>query len=257
MIRIERVGLPRGMTAFARRENGTVFVYVSAGLSAGERLAAIRETLRAAPDAGWRSGRHSVLLPALAGWAGLRWAPAGRWTYGALLTVAAGVVAVTVLSAGQAVTDATGPLTLSPPPGARAPGHAGQPGGQRSPASGPSGSARGPGAAITSPGTSPARRRPAPALAAQRRSGPAAPAPQASGQPVPVSTGGGAPAVQPASQPSPRSSPQPAQAPQPTQAPQPKPSPSPSPSPSAKKSQGSTGPTGVCIDLLGITVCVG
>ena len=120
MIRIERVGLPPGMKAFARRENGTVYVYVSAGLPAGERLAAIREALRAAPDAGWRTGHHPVLLPALAGGAGLRRAPEGRWTYWALLTaaiaVAASVVAMTLLSG--AVT----PRAAAVPPAAQSPG---------------------------------------------------------------------------------------------------------------------------------------
>src|SRR5215471_6221736 len=119
MIRIERVRLPPGMTAFARRENGTMFVYVSAGLPPAARLAAIREALRAAPDAGWRSGRHPVLLPALAGGAGLRRAPEGRWPYWVLLTaavaVAASLIAMTVLHGPLPRHAAAG----SAPPGGR------------------------------------------------------------------------------------------------------------------------------------------
>src|SRR5260370_34050551 len=119
MIRIQHVRLPAGMTAFARRENGIVFVYVNTDLSAGRRLAVIREALRAAPDAGWRSGHHPVLLPALAGGAGLRWAPGGRWAYWALLTavvaVAASIVAVTMRTAPVGT-----PATLETPMAASA-----------------------------------------------------------------------------------------------------------------------------------------
>jgi hypothetical protein len=253
MIRILHVRLPAGMTAFARRENGTVFVYVNTDLSAGQRLAVIREALRAAPDAGWRSGRHPVLLPALAGGAGLRWAPGGRWAYWALLTAAvavtASIVAVTMLSGAAAR-----PVT------AMAPGalpSAGNPGGQSSPVAA---HARGPGAVRSSPGQSGSVAGPA----AKRKAHPGGPAPQASGTPVPVPPPGAAPPPPP--QPQPQPQPQPSPRPQPSTRPAPQPSwtttpgsspkppqPSPKPSPSSSPSSGSPG---VCVVVLGITVCV-
>lgn len=238
MIRIERIGLPPGMNAFARRENGTVFVYVSEGLSAGERLAAIREVLRAAPDAGWRTGHHPVLLPALAGGAGLRRAPEGRWTYWALLTaaiaVAASVVAVTVLSA------AATPQAAAVPPVAQS--RSGPSGARPSP--GPGHVPRTSGGSRSSP--APPGSRPGPS--AQRKTRPGAPKPQASGRPVPVPAGSTAPSPQP---PPARPSPQPSSA----SSPGPAPGPSPSPSP-PQGSPGSQGSPGVCVVVLGVTICL-
>ena len=98
MIRVERVRLPPGMQALARRENGTLVVYVSAGLSAGGRLAAIRKALAAAPQAGWRSPHSSRLLPALVGGAGFRRAPEGRWVYRALMAAAGTAVVAAVVA---------------------------------------------------------------------------------------------------------------------------------------------------------------
>jgi hypothetical protein len=245
MIRIERVGLPPGMKAFARRENGTVFVYVSAGLSPGQRLEAIRQALRAAPDAGWRSGRHPVLLPALAGGAGLRSAPGGRWPYWVLLTAAvaavASVIAMTVLRGGGAPRHGGGPGVALQPGGSSSPGQASGPGGTRS--SAPSGSV--------------------PAGPDERKPGPRAPKPQTTGTPVPVPTPGGSPT--PGTSPTPGRSPtQPP--PSPSGAPTPSPSTStapapPGPSPSGSPSPSPSGkPTGsspqVCVDVLGVTVCV-
>jgi hypothetical protein len=92
MIQIRRARLPESLQALARRENGAVVVYVSATLPAGERAAAIRRALRAAPEAGWRPPRSPVVLPALAGAAGLARAPEGRWTYRALVAAAAAAV---------------------------------------------------------------------------------------------------------------------------------------------------------------------
>ncbi len=236
MIRIERVRLPPGMKAFARREDGTVFVYVSAGLSAGERLVAIRETLRAAPGAGWRSGRHPVLLPALAGGAGLRRAPEGRWAYWVLLTavvaVAASLVAMTLLYGQGARHDA------AVPPGALLQGQ--PPGGQASPQPG---RASGPGGGRSSP----ARPGSAPGRQASPKPSLGGPAPQGSGKPTP----GTSPAPEPLPRPSP-----PSGAPTPSSSPSPWPSPSPSPSPSKSSSSGSSGSPGACVDVLGVTVCV-
>jgi hypothetical protein len=240
MIRIERVRLPPGMRAFARRESGTVFVYVSADLSPGQRITAIREALHAAPVAGWRSGRDPVLLPALAGGAGLRAAPGGRWPYWLLLTAAVAVVAsmiaMTVMREG------------STPPHAATPGAALQPGGRSSPepdqASGPGAarsSAAAPGSAPVGPG--------------ERKPSPRAPKPQASGTPVPVPTPGASPT--PGHSPTPGTSPtQPS--PQPSGSPTPGSStsagPSPSTSPPSTTPKG--GSPGACIEVLGVTICV-
>jgi hypothetical protein len=242
VIRIEHVRLPPGMTAFARRENRVVIVQVSTELSAGERLTAIREALRAAPDAGWRSGRHPVLIPALAGGAGLRWAPEGRWTYWVLLTAAVGVAASVVMlmmlhGAGAARHSAAGP------PGALAPGS--RPGSRLSPGPDQT-SSTGRVRSSGPPGTAPGR-------PAKRKVGPGAPVPQVSGTPVPAPTPGGAPSPRPAPQPS--GAPTPASWPSPSPRPSPSPASSPAsgPSPSPSASGGSPG---VCVDVLGITICV-
>lgn len=237
MIRIERVRLPPGMTAFARRVDGTVFVYVSGGLPPGARLAAIREALRAAPDAGWRSGRYPVLLPALAGGAGLRRAPEGRWHYWMLLTaavaVAASLIAMTVLYGFGARHPAAEPPGAAPPAGRSAPGP--------TPAGGPTSSPASPGSL---PGGGPAERKPRPR----------GPKPQTSGTPVPVPTPGASPT--PGKSPTPGTSPTtPAPWPSTSGAPTPgssPPSPSPSPSTSAPG-----GPPAVCVVVLGVTICVG
>jgi len=228
MIHIERSRLPPGTRAFAYHEDGVVVVQVSAELSARERLGAIREALRAAPAAGWRSLGSPVMLPALAGCLGLRRAPESRWPHRVLVTAA---VAVAVLIGVATITSVSlhgggrrpaalqpgrPPLLTGPGPGSgqpttgsgprdsRQPGtQAGSPGGQRGPATKP-----GKKTTTTSAG---------------------GPNPQASGRPVPT-TG---------------SSPQPS----PTSSTSPSPSPSPSP---AKHSGGS----GSCVGLLVITICV-
>jgi hypothetical protein len=237
MIRIERVRLPPGMTAFARRENGTVFVYVSAGLPPGARLAAIREALRAAPDAGWRSGRHPVLLPALAGGAGLRRAPEGRWPYWALLTaavaVAASLIAMTVLYGSGARHAAAGPPGSAPPGGQSSPG----PGRAGGPTSSP-------GSNASLPGGGPAELKPSPR----------GPKPQTSGTPVPVPTPGTSPTTGTSPAPTPGTSPTtPAPQPSPTSG---APTPGSSPSPSPSKSPPGGSPA-VCVVVLGVTICLG
>src|SRR5260221_2418159 len=207
------------MRAFARHHDGTVFVYVSPGLAPGDRLAAIREALRAAPDAGWRSGRHPVLLPALAGGAGLRRAPEGRWSYWALLTAAVAVtaivIAMTMLRGSGAPHAAAGlPTAL-------------QPGVQSSP--GPD-QARWSGRARSSPAPPGSL----PGQPAARKSSPGAPTPQASGTPVPVPTPGASPppAPSPPRQPQPRPRQPPSALPPPGSSPSPWPtSPSSRPGP--------------------------
>ena len=123
MIRIERAALPTGMNAFARRQDGTIVVYVSSGLSVLQRRAAIREALRAAPLAGWRALRSPTLLPVLAGSAGLRRAPEGRWVSRALLAAVAVVVAVAIsVAAATLLASRAAPHQSGRPPGAVQPG---------------------------------------------------------------------------------------------------------------------------------------
>jgi hypothetical protein len=224
MIHFERVRLPRGTRAFAHLEDGVIVVYVSMELSARERLAAIRQALRAAPEAGWRAPRSPVLFPALAGSLGLRRAPEGRWAYRtvAVAAVVAVLVAVTALTAvslppgrpghpaalqpGKPLLTGPGPAASQPAAG-QAPGH--QPGARAGSPSAPRGAAPGPA--------------PQPGKTTTTSSGGPVPAPESSGTPAPV------PTISPTSQPSQ----------------------TPSPSP-AKQSSGS----GSCVDLLGITLCL-
>jgi hypothetical protein len=227
MIRIKRVELPAGMQVFARRENGAVAVYVSADLSAAGRAAAIRRALRAAPEAGWRTPRSPVLLPALAGAVRLRRAPESPWTYRAVFATAA-AVAIVVIAVAAAMALTGGPLGngAGPRPEALAPGPSA--GGPANPADGPARSGNGvPGGSGThgnksgkavQPGTSGA--------------GGSGPAPQASSKPVPVATTTA------------------------TSAPSPKPQPSSTPSPSPTKKKSGGGSASGCLDLLGIGICL-
>jgi hypothetical protein len=118
MIRIERGRMPAGAQAVALRQDGRIVVYVSEGLSGRERLAAVREALRAAPAAGWRPPRSPVLVPALALSAGLRQVPEGRWCYrvavagvagAALLITATSLATVSVEHGGVHQPAAAGP----------------------------------------------------------------------------------------------------------------------------------------------------
>jgi hypothetical protein len=203
MIRIEHVRLPGGLQAFARLEDGTVVVYVSADLSVAERTTAIARALRAAPEAGWREPHRPVLLPALAGGARLRLVPESRWAYRGLAAVpaalAVAVVALTLLGGSAPASPVTAAPSM-PPVTAPASGPAGAPGtaqrkgpglrsGSSAAGSGPSGKGHG---------------------KTSGHGGGGAPAPQGSGRPSPTPT-----ATQPGS---------------PKPSPDPKPSPSPSPS---------------------------
>lgn len=232
MIRIKRGRLPAGAQAVALRENGHVVVHVSEDLSGRQRLAAIREALRAAPAAGWRAEGSAVLLPALGLSAGLPRVPDGRWSYRIAVATLAGAAALitattlTTVSADsggvhQPATVAAGPgqppLTGAGPTTSHS--ATGRDHGQGSDPGHP-----GKGSPSARPGTAP--------KPGKTTSAGGAPAPQASGSPAPVTT----------SVPTSGSSPQPSQA---------APSPTPSPSPS-KQSGGS----GSCVDVLGITVCL-
>jgi hypothetical protein len=231
VIRIERAALPTGMNAFARRQDGTIVVYVSSGLSVLQRRAAIREALRAAPLAGWRALRSPTLLPVLAGSAGLRRAPEGRWVSRALLAAAAVVVAVAIsFAAATLLTSGAAPHRSGRPPGAVQPGELPAVGSGR-PTAGPAPS----GTAGSAPGSSAGSHGSAPAQTAQPKDSAAAraPAPETSGQAATV------PAAAPPPQPSGQAT---------SSAPAPAPAPSPSPSPTSTK--------GDCVDLLGIQVCL-
>jgi hypothetical protein len=234
MIRIERVILPNGLRAIARRdENGDLVVYVSNALDAGRQRAAVMAAVRASKRAGWRAGLPLgvALLAALRLWLGraataIHARPAA-WAASAV-TVTAGVVAA-------------GALLLAPP-------HS------HSPAA----SGRPPAGASLSPShqqqgePGPHRRRAQPVAARPTRSpgmpGGLVQAGQSS--PMPGQPSRTAPAPGRTASPRP-SQPPPAPVPStsPSSAPSPEPSPSPSPSPSGGK-------PGSCVVLLGVRVCV-
>ncbi len=68
MIRIERVALPAGLRAVARREaNGDLVIYVSDGLDPRGQRAAVLTAVRASQRAGWRAA-----LPVVAAFGTLR-----------------------------------------------------------------------------------------------------------------------------------------------------------------------------------------
>jgi hypothetical protein len=225
MIHIKRVRLPESLQAFARRENGAVVVYVSAALPAAGRTAAIRRALSAAPEAGWRSPRSPVVLPALAGGARLPLAPDGRWAYRALLAAAvAGVAAV--IAVATVIALAGGPHRAAGSPAALRP--AASPSGP-APARSGSGAGRGTGTSASPvPGSTPGN------PGAHGNGGqPAAgggPAPEASGTPSPI--------------PTPTATGSPSPAPTPVAGPTPSPSPTP-----VKQSSG-------CVTVLGVTICL-
>jgi hypothetical protein len=226
MIHIERARLPSGTRAIAYHEDGVIVVQVSAELSARQRLGAIRQALRAAPAAGWRSLSRPVLLPALAGCLGLRRAPESRWPHRVLVTA---VIAVAVVIGVATITTISRhgggrpPAALQPgrPPLLTGPGPApGRPATGHGP-----GNSRQPG---TQPGSSAGQRGSAPKAGKKTTTTSAGgPAPQVSGTPSPVPTTGTSP--------------------------QPSPAPSASPSPSPAKHSGGSG---TCVGLLVITLCV-
>jgi hypothetical protein len=232
VIHLERVTLPRGLSALAHRDpDGNLVIFVSAALDASRQRAAVVEAIRATRRGTWRAGLPPVGLALVLGikTAFRRVASAVRarpMAWGAAATATAAGVA----TAGALV------ITAPPP--------------QHPPAA--TGPATGPGAAAPLPQAS---RRPPAHPGRHGRSGhgagthvvssggsPSAGQPSAPGKPAPTSGGGG-------SAPSPAPSPQPSTAPAPTE-PAPAPSPSPSPSPSP------TGGTGVCVTLLVVKACL-
>jgi hypothetical protein len=226
MIHIERVELPEGIRAFAHRDNGGLVVCVSPDLSARERLAAIRQALRAAPAAGWRAPRSPVLFPALLGSFGLHRAPEGRWTY--RMAVASVVVLVAVLVGATVLTGVSLHIGGNPRQDAVAPGQPLLTGPGPAPSQARDSHAPGSSSQPTS-GTSPRGSAPSSGPAptpAKTTTSPGGPAPVTSGSPAPVTT---------------------------TPAPQPSSNPTPQPSPSPSKQSGGSGS---CVDVLGVTICL-
>jgi hypothetical protein len=238
VIHIERGRLPAGAQAVALRRHDRIVVYVAEDLSARQRLAAIREVLRAAPAAGWRPSRSPVLLPALALSAGLRQVPESRWSYRMAAVAVAG--AALLITAASVTTVSFGDGGVRQPTAAAGAGRpplagAGPATSQSAAASGPDGG-RQPqnGSSPGQPGAAPKPGK----TTTTSAGGAAPPAPQASGTPAPAPT-----SVSTSSPSSP--------------SPQPSPAASPSPSPSSPPSPAQqSGGSGACVDVLGITVCL-
>ena len=235
MIRIERVILPDGLRALARRnENGDLVIYVSNAIDARRQRAAVMEAIRASRRAGWRAGLPIVIallaglqLTARRAATAIRARPVA-WTGAAVASATAVVVASVLLPTSARSHD---PAPSAPPPFQR--GSTRLP--SRRPGAHPARSRGGgqvqPVAAI--PATSPA--------AGARRPQPGQTSP-VSGQPPPGSTTTPAP-------PSPTSAAPSTAPPAPTPTPSATPSPSPSPSVSG-------GQPGSCVPILVVRVCV-
>jgi hypothetical protein len=228
VIHLERVTLPRGLSALAHRDpDGNLVIFVSAALDATRQRAAVMEAIRATRRGTWRAGLPPVGLALVLGikTAFRRAASAVR-----VRPVAWGAAA-TATAAGVAT---AGALIITAPHPQRPPAANGtQPG--------PSGVAPLPQASRRPPahpghhgrsGSGTSTR-----LVASKGS-PTPGQPSTSGNPAP---GGAAPSPTPNPQPAPSPSP----APVPTG---PAPAPSPSPSP--------TGGTGVCVTLLVVKACL-
>jgi hypothetical protein len=231
VIHLERVDLPDGLRALAYRDrNGNLVIFVSAGLDARQQRAAVMEAIRASRRAGWR---RTGLLPVGIGLAlGIR----------ALLGRAGRMVATRPVAWGAATTatvvgaSAVG-IFIASAPRPHAPSAAGPP--------------AGPGAVQPSgqqpAGRAPHRRQAHPVSVARLSPGPGQPAASGSPTPAPTSPGGPSPTT-PAPSPGPSPSPPPRR-PSPSPSPSSPPSPSPSPSPTGS-------PPGLCVVVLGVTVCL-
>ena len=251
MIRIERVTLPPGLRAVARRdENGNLVVYVSAELNSRQQRAAVLEAVRASRRAGWRAA-----LPIWIGLAAglrfwLRRLQSAIRTQPAAWATGAGAVVVGALVGGLllGVPGAHSPLAQGGAPGGgTSTGQAGSGGSGGTHGHGrnhvrpisvvPSGSASGqPGPGSRSPG--PGRSSPAPG---HSHTGSSSPPPGHSSSPSPhpsKSSSSPSPSVPPSSS-----------SPAPTRSSKPTPSKTPKPSPKPSKSKH-------CIIILGIKVCI-
>jgi hypothetical protein len=229
VIHLERVALPRGLSALAHRDpDGNLVIFVSATLNATRQRAAVMEAIRATRRGTWQAGLPPVGLALVLGAKTafrrvasavrvrpMAWGTAATATAAGVATVGALIVTAPQPHRPPAATGAQpGPSAAAPLPQASRPppahpGHHGR-------------SGHGAGTHVVSSGGSPS-----------------AGQPSAPGRPAPTSGGGGGGA------PAPTPSPQPAPSPAPTE---PAPAPSPSPSP--------TGGTGVCVTLLVIKACL-
>jgi hypothetical protein len=222
VIHLERVALPPGLRAVAYRDKrGNLIIYVSETLDAARQRAAVVEAIRASRRREWRrGGLPSAGIVLLLGIRTVLWRAAGAVKARPVAWGAAATTAVAGASAAGVFIAAVPHHPGSPPSASRQPApSAVQP--------------------LTPQGQPPghtthqahARAAATPSTAAGR--GQAAAAER--GRPAPTSSGGSSPTPAPA----------PSASPSPTPAPtQPAPAPSPSPS------------SGICVDVLGIRVCV-
>ena len=234
MIHLERVSLPRGLSALAHRDpDDNLVIFVSAALDATRQRAAVVQAIRATRRDTWRAGLPPVGLALVLGiktafrraGSALRTRPlawgtaatatvAGVATAGALLLTAPHQQRPAVATGPQPVPSAVAPLPQASQRPTSRPGHHGR--------SGQGGSPR-----LVSSGGSPS-----------------ASQPSEPGKPAPTSGGGGGGGGG-GSAPSPTPNPQPEPSPTPVTT-QPAPAPSPSP----------TGGSGLCVTLVGLTVCL-
>lgn len=249
MIRIERVTLPPGLRAVARRdENGHLVVYVSAELDSRQQRAAVLEAVRASRRAGWRAALPIWILLAagLRFWlrrfqSAIRTQPAA-WATGAGAVAVGALVAALLLGAPGAHS----PLAQGGTPGTSPTGQGGQ-GGQGG-GSGSHGHGRNhvqPIAVIPS-ASAPGQPRPGSSSPGAGSSSPAPghshTAPGSSSPPGHSST----PTPTP-SKSSPSPTVPPSSSPSPTRSSKPTPTPTPSPKPSKSKH---------CVIILGIKICI-
>jgi hypothetical protein len=224
VIHLERVDLPDGLRALAFRDrNGNLVIFVSAGLDARQQRTAVMEAIRASRRAGWR---RTGLLPVGIGLAlGIRalLGRVGRMVATRPVAWGAATTATVVGASAAGIFIASAPRPHAPSAAAPPAGpSAVQPSGQQ-PA-----------------GRAPHRRQAHPVSVARLSPRPGQPAASGSPTPAPASPGGPSPTT-PAPSPGPSPSPPP-------------PRPSPSPSPSSPSPSGS--PPGLCVVVLGITVCL-
>jgi hypothetical protein len=232
VIQLERVTLPRGLSALAHRDpDGNLVVFVSSALDATRQRAAVMEAIRATRRGTWRAGLPPVGLALVLGikTAFRRAASAVRvrplaWGTAATATVAGAATAGALLI--TAPHQQHPPAALGPGPGPSTAAPLPQPSGR------PPAQPRHHG--HSSPGTS--------TRVVSSGGSPGAVPPSAPGRPAPTSGGGGGGGA-PSPTPNPQPAPSPLPAPTPTE-----PAPAPSPTP--------TGGSGVCVTLLVVKACV-
>jgi hypothetical protein len=218
VIHLERVALPQGLRAVAYRDKrGNLIIYVSETLDAARQRTAVVEAIRASRRTEWRNGGlPSAGIVLLLGIRTVLWRAAGALKARPVAWGAAATAAVAGASAAGVFITAVPHHPASPPSASRQP----EPGAVQplTPQGQPPGhtSHQAHARAAATPGSSAGRGQ---AAAAER------------GRPAPTSSGGSSPTPAPSASPSPT----PAQ-----------PTPAPSPSPSG----------GICVDVLGIRVCV-